>query len=123
MRRPLRGAFRFKTRGRQRHLTVARLPQYWDGLLGDRGVPSDAETVAATLPAPDAIAAAIDDPAKWVSESEWLAEQFVYVGPIGDGAGPFALTDAYQADAHRIAQEQVALAGARLARLIITALR
>ncbi|WP_246729722.1 hypothetical protein [Methylocystis sp. MJC1] len=39
-------------------------------------------------------------------ESEWLVEQFVYAGSIGDGAGPFALTDAY-----RVAQMQVALAG------------
>jgi hypothetical protein len=48
-------------------------------------------------PAPDATAAAVEDPAKWVSDSERLAEQFIYTPAIGDGAGPFALTDAYQA--------------------------
>ncbi|TDX61903.1 S1/P1 nuclease [Methylosinus sp. sav-2] len=101
----------------------AKLHAYWDGLLGDRGGPSDAEALAATLPSPDATAAAVEDPATWVKESEQLAEQAVYIGPIGDGAGPFALTDAYQADAKRIAQQQVALAGARLARLIDAALR
>jgi hypothetical protein len=90
----------------------ARQHAYWDGLLGDWGEPTDAETLAATLPAPDATAAAIEDPVKWVSESEQLAEQFVYTGPIREGAGPFALADAYQADAHRVAQQQVALAGA-----------
>jgi hypothetical protein len=99
------------------------LHAYWDGLLGDRGGPSDAEALAMALPAPDATAAAIDDPAVWVRESEKLAEQFVYVGPIGDGAGPFALTDAYQADATRIARQQAALAGARLAALINATLR
>ncbi len=101
----------------------AKLHAYWDGLLGDRGGPADAEALAATLPAPDATAAAVEDPATWVRESEQLAEKFVYTGPIGDGAGPFALTDAYQADAKRVAQQQVALAGARLARLIDAALR
>lgn len=101
----------------------AKLHAYWDGLLGDRGGPSDAETLAATLSAPDSTAAAIDDPATWVRESEKLAEQFVYAGPIGNGAGPFALTDAYQADAKRIAEQQVALAGVRLAGLINRALR
>lgn len=101
----------------------AKLHAYWDGLLGDRGGLTDAETLAATLPAPDATAAAIEDPAKWVSESKQLAEQFVYTGPIREGAGPFALTDAYEADAHRVAQQQVALAGARLARLLSSALR
>lgn len=100
----------------------AKLHAFWDGLLGDRGNTSDAEALAATLPAPDASASAIDDPTEWVSESEQLAEKFVYAGPIGDGAGPFALTDAYQADAKRIAEWQVALAGARLAGLINTAL-
>ncbi|WP_246659952.1 MULTISPECIES: hypothetical protein [Methylosinus] len=44
-------------------------------------------------------------------ESERLAEQHVYVAPIGDGAGPFALTGAYQTDAKGIAEQQVALAG------------
>jgi hypothetical protein len=96
----------------------AKLHAYWDGLLGDRGGPSDAEAIAATLPSPDATTAAIEDPTAWVLESERLAEQFVYAGPIGDGAGPFALTDAYQAEAHRVALQQVALGGARLARLI-----
>ncbi|ATQ67840.1 MULTISPECIES: S1/P1 nuclease [Methylosinus] len=101
----------------------AKLHAYWDGLLGDRGSPSDAEALAATLPSPDATAAAVDDPATWVKESERLAEQFVYAGPIGDGAGPFALTDAYQADAKRVAEQQVALAGARLSQLLDRALR
>ncbi|WP_244613232.1 S1/P1 nuclease [Methylosinus sp. Ce-a6] len=100
----------------------AKLHAYWDGLLGDRGGPSDAEALAATLPSPDATAA-IEDPVAWVRESEKLAERFVYVGPIGDGAGPFALTDAYQAEAKRIAERQVALAGARLAGSINAALQ
>lgn len=101
----------------------AKLHAYWDGLLGDRGGPSDAARLAATLPAPDTAAAVVEDPAIWVQESERLAEQFVYAGPIGDGAGPFALTDGYQEDAKRIAEQRVALAGARLAQLINAALQ
>jgi hypothetical protein len=81
------------------------------------------EELAATLPTPNATAAVVEDFATWVRESERLAEQHVYAGRIGDGAGPFALTDAYQADARRIAEQLVALAGARLARLIANALR
>jgi hypothetical protein len=101
----------------------AKLHAYWDGLLGDRGDTSDAEALATTLPAPEATAAMADDPATWARESEQLAERFVYAEPIGDGAGPFALTDAYQASAKRVAQRQVALAGARLARTINSTLR
>jgi hypothetical protein len=101
----------------------AKLHAYWDGLLGDRGGPSDAEALAATLPSPDTAAATVDDPTTWVRESEKLAEQFVYSGPVGDGAGPFALTDAYQANAKWIAEQQVSLAGARLAGTINANLR
>jgi len=88
---------------------------YWDGLLGDGGGPPDAEALAATLPSPDAAAATVDDPTTWVRESEKLAEQFVYSGPVGDGAGPFALTDACRAEAKRVAEQQVALAKVGLA--------
>jgi len=100
-----------------------KLHAYWDGLLGDRGGPSDAEALASALPEPDAKAVAIDDQSEWANESERLAEKFVYTSAIGDGAGPFSLTEAYQADAKRVAERQVALAGARLARLINGALR
>ena len=96
---------------------------YWDGLLGDRGGPSDAEALAAALAEPNAKAVAIDDQNEWANESERLAEKFVYTAAIGDGVGPFSLTEAYRADAKRIAEGQVALAGARLARLINSALR
>lgn len=101
----------------------SKLHAYWDGLLGDSGSPAQASALAAALPAPDANSVADDDARRWASDSERLAEQFVYTPAIGDGTGPFTLDDAYQSDAKRIARQQVALAGARLARLINAALR
>jgi hypothetical protein len=50
-------------------------------------------------------------------ESEVAAEAFAYAPPIGEGDGPYTLTDDYQ-KAMEIAHVQAAVAGARLAALL-----
>jgi hypothetical protein len=55
-------------------------------------------------------------------ESEAAAEGFAYAPPIGEGDGPYTLTDDYQQKAIEIAHVQAAVAGARLAALLNAAL-
>ena len=52
------------------------------------------------------------------SESAEIAKNYVYSAPIGQGAGPYTLTPAYKDKAREIAEERIALAGARLAKLL-----
>ncbi len=100
----------------------SKLHAYWDGLLGDQGSIDRALALAASLPAANVSLAAEDATESWVNESAQLAKRYAYTQTIGAGDGPFTLDQGYQDNAKRVAQEQVALAGARLARLINAAL-
>jgi hypothetical protein len=73
---------------------------------------------ARRLPAPDPDRAKITDESAWVNESYEAAKQYVYVAPIGPAAGPYAVTPAYFEKAKSVAADRVALAGARLAKLL-----
>jgi hypothetical protein len=90
----------------------------WDELLGKSNKPEDAMKYARKLPAADRAEAGISDPQAWVKESFEIAAHQVYLSPIGDGPGPYKLDDTYRAAARKIAQQQAALAGARLAKLL-----
>jgi len=96
----------------------AELHAAWDDILGNSKKPEVAINYLKKLPAPDSREAAIDDPSVWVKESFALAQSKVYVSPIGNGPGPYKLDAAYRTQARQVAQQQVALAGARLARLL-----
>jgi hypothetical protein len=56
--------------------------------------------------------------AKWIEESFDDVETQVYVTPIGDANGPFAMTPAYKNAARQLGGERIALARARLANVI-----
>jgi hypothetical protein len=99
------------------------LHAYWDDILGTGKSPTAAIAKAGALPAPDPALAAVSDESQWVQESFHIAEQSVYASPIGIGAGPFTTNAAYKSAAITVADQQIALAGARLASLINTALR
>jgi hypothetical protein len=94
------------------------LHAFWDGIPGDSANVSAAIGAAGGLPKADPAQASISDEAAWVQESFQAAQQSVYVDPIGPGNGPFTLTDAYKTDAKKVADERIALAGARLANLL-----
>jgi hypothetical protein len=79
--------------------------------------------VGEALPAPDAALVNDDKEDDWAGESYALAKSSVYVDPIGPGLGPYTATAAYTASAQHIAQQRVALAGARLATLLKEALQ
>ena len=54
----------------------------------------------------------------WIQESFEAAKQTVYKTPIGIGEGPFMLTQSYKTKARTLAEQRVALAGARLAKIL-----
>jgi S1/P1 Nuclease len=97
------------------------LHAFWDDLLGTGSDKSKVKAVikaANKLPAPDATLAAKSDAKDWVMESFQAAQDSVYVSPIGAGNGPFTLTAVYKANSKALAEERIALAGARLANLL-----
>jgi hypothetical protein len=99
------------------------LHAFWDEVLGTSESLLAAITAAGKLDDAPTSSAAISDPHAWIVESFNLAKSSVYTRPIGNGGGPFALTDDYNDTAKAIAAERVALAGARLANLINASLR
>ena len=90
---------------------------FWDGLPGDSDDPVDAIKVAKQLPKANKNLAGKLDTAVWIKESFWL-RKYVYVNPIGLGGGPFTITGAYRKTARAIANQRVALAGARLGNIL-----
>jgi hypothetical protein len=107
------------------------LHAYWDDALGTGDSAGSALRLACVqnvqpgghcLPTPDPDAVAIGEPGTWVQESFELARTVAYKRPIGPGRGPFYVTARYQAAVASTAENQVALAGARLAKLLNSAL-
>jgi hypothetical protein len=99
------------------------LHAFWDGVLGSSEDPQAAINAARKLPKASVQLASIGDDKAWAAESFKIAKASVYRSPIGVGDGPFTLSSAYKARALSIAKARVALAGARLARLLNAALR
>lgn len=104
------------------HGSSVKLHQFWDSRLGGDMTPVEAIMASRRLPSVDLDAASATGPALWIIESFALAQNVVYTDLIGDGTGPFDLTKAYEDQALAVSQRQAALAGARLGRLINTAL-
>lgn len=110
------------------------LHAFWDDLPGScpagTGL-AGAEAYAKGLPLllvhsdlPGADKVADTDPSDWALDSLALAKKDAYAAPIGDGLQPedgtkgFAITQTYYVQAMADARDQVALAGARLAKLL-----
>jgi hypothetical protein len=94
------------------------LHSFWDGALGSTQSLPSVTRAAAALPNPNAARANILTPSVWFSESLALARAQVYRSPIGNGLGPYTLTQAYRTNAGRVATARAALAGVRLANVI-----
>ncbi|WP_274599117.1 S1/P1 nuclease [Rhizobium ruizarguesonis] len=106
---------------------TVKLHAYWDGIFGGYSTPYGAIKDGLLdknikLPEPDAARAAISDPAVWLTESRQKAIDFV-VSPVGLDKGPYELDRSYETNARNVAREQAAVAAARLANLITTALK
>jgi hypothetical protein len=101
----------------------ANLHSFWDGVPGAGDSPATALAALSSLPAAPAGAANDLDVHHWIDESFALSATVYKNPPIGNGSGPFTLTNAYKASAKSIAQKRIALAGARLAKILNTELR
>ena len=91
---------------------------FWDGLPGDSESPLDAMNYAKQLAAADATLANDLTVSDWLTESFNDAKQYVYVMPIGLGAGPFTLDATYKANAKQVVERRIAVGGARLAKIL-----
>lgn len=98
-----------------------KLHAFWDGALGNTTNATVAINAAHALGAP-AGDANVTDVDAWLQESLQLAQSSAYAAPIGGGKGPYRLTDRYRRDTERAARERIALAGARLAKILNAAL-
>jgi S1/P1 Nuclease len=94
------------------------LHAFWDDIPGTEKNPMVAIRRAARLPSVDARVGAIDDERQWIRESFLIAQNSVYIRPIGDGPGPFFIDGPYRNISHRVAGDRLALAGARLAHVL-----
>lgn len=103
------------------------LHSFWDDLPGsvrelDAAI-APAIAYGQSLSAAPAASANNLKTAAWITESFNAAKSKVYRDPIGAGAGPFTITPAYRAAASKLAKQRVALAGARLAKILNKALK
>jgi hypothetical protein len=100
------------------------LHAFWDDAvgLGETQNFMTAVKVGQTLPAPDPSLVGDAKEDDWAAESFSLAKSAVYVAPVGPGLGPYTMDATYTANTRQIAQQRIALAGARLANLLKTAL-
>jgi hypothetical protein len=94
------------------------LHAYWDDLPGTGESVTKVIKSAKKLPAADAMKALDLNVTDWVNEGVQLSKTKVYVAPIGKAGGPFKLTKTYKSNSKKVAQQQVALAGERLANLL-----
>jgi hypothetical protein len=102
-----------------------KLHQFWDRALDQEDLSDNlaaalakALVVGPTLPKADSTSAQKLKTKDWTEESFADARSKVYVSPIGEGDGPFQLTDAYCKAAQQEARQRIALAGARLANVL-----
>jgi len=100
-----------------------KLHAFWDGLLGSDPDLWSVIKIGQGLPAPNPQLAGNTNVDQWINESFSLAKSTVYQPPIGGGSGPFVISSTYRTNAVRLARERVALAGARLARILNTELK
>ncbi|MDQ1592313.1 MAG: hypothetical protein QOG71_2940 [Pyrinomonadaceae bacterium] len=98
------------------------LHSFWDGLPGsaDDVKASIAPAIAYGQSLAAAPAASVNklNTSIWITESFDATKSSVYKTPIGAGPGPFTITTTYRNAARNLARQRVALAGARLARIL-----
>ena len=77
-----------------------------------------ADEFAAELDVPSVSRSDVANAKSWIQEGFTLAKAKVYVDPVVNGDGPFRATAEYTGAARKLARQQIALAGARLAELL-----
>ena len=96
----------------------ANLHSFWDGVIGRGDTPATAINALSSVPAPNVSQANNVTTKDWIDES-FNMRSFIYKNPpIGPGTGPFTLDADYRAKAKTRALRRIALAGARLAKIL-----
>jgi hypothetical protein len=106
-----------------------KLHSFWDDAIGTsrsvRSARAKADGLLQQLSDPQSFlshaTASVDleaPPSTWLQESFSLAKRHAYKTPIGPRRGPYFPTAAYKANAGSIAEQQIAIAGVRLANLL-----
>jgi hypothetical protein len=122
----LTAAMKKQFEGTQSKTAPSELHAFWDDLPGE-GQPAvvldDAVAYGDPLPPAPAVAVTDTDPSNWTADSFALAKKDAYKTPIGKGLKPtggtsYAITTVYYNNAMKDAKSQIALAGARLAKLL-----
>jgi hypothetical protein len=98
--------------------TGCELHFFWDDLLGTGNDLPSVLSKARQLPKPQGELVAKMDEKAWVAEGFRQAQQVVYTPPVGPHDGPYTLTLDYKKRAGKLAKQRLALAGARLAKLL-----
>jgi S1/P1 Nuclease len=105
-------------------------PQDWgNNLHGLWDYAAGSGTVGSAMQFAESLPAAPEDEAKDLKTNDWTAESFdlakekVYSGPVENNEGPCKVTFDYRDQAHSIALQRIALAGARLGNLLNKELR
>jgi hypothetical protein len=106
-----------------RCLSAKELHAFWDELLGpNETTPAKVVAASATLPSADPSKASIPDEKTWIQESFQIAKTDVYKSPpiVGEPTkeNESTITQDYEDNARKIAQQRIALAGVRLANLL-----
>jgi S1/P1 nuclease len=100
------------------------LHSFWDSLPGGSTDPQVAITYAQGLSPAPASAANNLNASEWIKQSFKLAKSTVYKNPpIGVGPERFTIIPEYRDAAQALAKKQVALAGARMAKILNNELR
>jgi S1/P1 nuclease len=98
---------------------VKSLHSFWDGLLGTSKSATFAATVGQGLTAAPATAANNLNASDWIDESFQAAKSTSYRNPpIKVGSGTYTISANYRNAARALARKRVALAGARLAKIL-----
>lgn len=105
-----------------------KLHSFWDGLFGSTQDLKEGVRIAINVAdgLPTAPAAAVNDlnTAHWIQEGFALAKAKAYKNPpIKNGTGPYTITASYRNSAITEGNKRVALAGARLAKILNDELR
>lgn len=97
--------------------TGEELHAFWDGAIG--GSKSSVKSAEYATNELTAAQPGSMETSKWISDSFELSKSSVYVSPIkASGRGPSKTTQRYATDAESLSKEQIALAAARLAKIL-----
>lgn len=96
----------------------SRLHFFWDDILGVERQAGHIAHFAKDIPPDDSGLAAKLTVKDWLMESFDACQKLVYVDPIGEGSGPFTITEEYRNKGKEFVKKRVSLAASRLASVL-----